>query len=71
MNFVVKVTDVLEVLSKGGEHFLRIVDAKFALPKSEEDPTKEFVCLDMPEYPSEHDDIMIGFHDEQGTLPSS
>ena len=64
MNFVLKVTDVFEMSSKANEHFLRIVDAKFALPKSETDPTRGFVCLDTPEYPSEHDDITIGFKDE-------
>ena len=66
MNFVLKVTDVFETTSKSGEHVLRIVDAKFTLPKRNEDPTREFVCLDMPEYPSEHDDITIGFADEHG-----
>ncbi|KAL9127535.1 MAG: hypothetical protein Q9217_003603 [Psora testacea] len=76
MNFVLKVTDVFETSTKSGQYLLRIVDAKFALPKRSDDPTREFVCLDMPEYPSEHDDITIGFHDENerdkfaGQLPA-
>ena len=45
---------------------MRIVDAKFALPKSESDPARDFVGLDMPEYPGEHDDIVIGFDNDQG-----
>lgn len=68
MNFVLKVTDVFEASSKSNEHLLRIVDAKFALPKAETDPSKDFVCLSTPEYPSEHDDIVIGFENENGTL---
>ena len=66
MNFVLKATDVFETSTKSGEYFLRIVDAKFALPKQNDDLTREFVCLDMPEYPGEHDDITIGFHNEHG-----
>ena len=66
MNFVLKVTDVFETFSKSGIYYLRIADAKFALPKGEEDQTRDFVCLDMPEYPGEHDDITIGFDNEQG-----
>lgn len=66
MNFVLKVTDFFETFARSGVSFLRIVDAKFALPKPESDPGRAFVCLDMPEYPAEHDDIIIGFDDEQG-----
>ena len=68
MNFVLKVTDVFEVSSKSGLFLLRIVDAKFALPKGDDDESKDFVCLGMPEYPSEHDDITIGFDTESGRL---
>ena len=68
MNFVLKVTDVFEIFSKSAMFFLRLADAKFALPKGEEDKTRDFVCLDLPEYPSEHDDITIGFDSEQGML---
>lgn len=66
MNFVLKVTDAFETFARSGAFFLRIVDAKFVLPKGESDPERDFICLDMPEYPSEHDDIMIGFDNEQG-----
>ena len=66
MNFVLKVTDFFDTFARSGTFFLRIVDAKFALPKGESDPARDFVCLDMPEYPSEHDDIIIGFDHEQG-----
>ncbi len=68
MNFVLKVTDVFEIFSKSAMFFLRIVDAKFAMPKGEEDQTRDFICLDLPEYPGEHDDITIGFDNEQGML---
>ena len=67
MNFVLKPTDVFETFSKSTIFFLRLADAKFAMPKGEEDQTRNFVCLDIPEYPGEHDDITIGFDNEQGT----
>lgn len=67
MNFALKSTDVFESLTRSGIHCIRIVDAKFALPKTGEDGNKDFVCLDLPEYPGEHDDITIGFEDEAGT----
>ncbi|KAL6713912.1 hypothetical protein ACLMJK_008406 [Lecanora helva] len=66
INFALKVTDVFETFEKGEWFCLRIVDAKFPLPKIADDESKDFVCLDMPEYPSEHDDITIGFHNGQG-----
>ncbi len=66
MNFALKVTDVFDTFARSGVFFLRIVDAKFALPKGESDPARDFVCLDMPDFPGEHDDIMIGFDNEQG-----
>ena len=66
MNFVVKSTDNLESFARSGIFYIRIVDAKFALPKIEGDPNMRFVCLDMPEYPGEHDDIIIGFDVEAG-----
>jgi hypothetical protein len=48
------------------------VDAKFAMPKmrgeGESARESEFVCLDMPEYPGEHDDITVIFDDEEGVL---
>lgn len=69
MNFVLKVTDSFDTFARSGAFFLRIVDAKFTLPKmGQGDPGRAFVCLDMPEYPGEHDDIVIGFDSEQGQL---
>lgn len=67
MNFVLKSTDVFESLARSGIYYIRIVDAKFALPKTGEDANNDFICLDMPEYPGEHDDITIGFDVEAGT----
>lgn len=66
MNFVLKGTDTYESANRSGKIGVRIVDAKFALPKREEEEASRFVCLDMPEYPSEHDDITISFESEQG-----
>ncbi|KAJ5300403.1 uncharacterized protein N7443_005405 [Penicillium atrosanguineum] len=64
MNFVLKGTDHIESFNRSGKFGLRIVDAKFALPKKDDDPSSDFVCLDMPEYPIEHDDIAIAFDTE-------
>ncbi|KAK7549180.1 hypothetical protein IWX49DRAFT_307282 [Phyllosticta citricarpa] len=80
MNFQLKSMDVFETVelkgSKGekGRFGLRLVDAKFYLPKerkkddapvSDVDAAKRrFACLDMPEYPGEHDDITLGFETE-------
>lgn len=82
MNFQLKSMDVFEIVelkgSKGekGRFGLRLVDAKFYLPKerkkddapvSEVDAAKRrFACLDMPEYPGEHDDITLGFETDAG-----
>jgi hypothetical protein len=66
MNFVLKGTDHIESFGRSGKFGIRIVDAKFALPKKDEDPGSNFVCLDMPEYPIEHDDITITFDKELG-----
>jgi hypothetical protein len=72
MNFALKSTDVFESSSRSGKFSLRIVDAKFAMPKmqgeGENARESEFVCLDMPEYPGEHDDITIVFGNEEGVL---
>jgi len=72
MSFVIKVTDVFESFSRSGKFYLRIVDAKFAIPKGGDDNNndeddKGFVCLDMPDYPGEHDDITITFDAEAST----
>ncbi|RAK77079.1 uncharacterized protein BO72DRAFT_378266 [Aspergillus fijiensis CBS 313.89] len=64
MNFVLKGTDTLEPFGKSGKFGVRIVDAKFALPKSDDDPASNFVSLDTPDYPMEHDDISIAFDSE-------
>lgn len=66
MNFALKSTDVFESFSRSGMYYIRIVDAKFALPKTGDDPGRDFVCLDIPEYPAEHDDILVGFEVEDG-----
>ena len=70
MNFALKSTDIFEVSGKHSKMTLRIVDAKFAMPKArvegETGGDASFVCLDMPEYPGEHDDITIVFDNESG-----
>ncbi|KAI2791969.1 hypothetical protein POX_b01998 [Penicillium oxalicum] len=66
MNFVLKGTDQIESFTRSGKFGIRILDAKFALPKKDEDAASDFVCLDMPEYPIEHDDIGIAFDTEAG-----
>ncbi|KAL8768068.1 MAG: hypothetical protein Q9209_005611 [Squamulea sp. 1 TL-2023] len=77
MNFALKSTDVFESFTRSGIAYLSIVDAKFALPKGETDPYSKYICLDMPEYPGEHDDITIGFESEHDrdnfskTLPAT
>ena len=68
MNFTMKGTDVFESLNRSSMFCIRIVDAKFALPKNEDDPTDNFICPNMPDYPSEHDDIIIGFETEPGRV---
>ncbi|PWY77059.1 hypothetical protein BO70DRAFT_409549 [Aspergillus heteromorphus CBS 117.55] len=77
LNFVLKGTDTLESFGKSGKFGVRIVDAKFALPKTDDDPSSQFVSLDTPEYPMEHDDISIAFDSEadrtkfQASVPGS
>lgn len=65
MNFMLKGTDHYESSNRSGKFTVRIVDAKFALPKRNEEEGAGFVCLDMLEYATEHDDITIGFDSEQ------
>lgn len=67
MNLELKPTDVFESSSRSGSFLLRIVDAKFPMPKSGDLPNRDFVCLDIPEYPGEHDDITLGFDSEEST----
>ncbi|KAL2756425.1 hypothetical protein ACRALDRAFT_2105086 [Sodiomyces alcalophilus JCM 7366] len=69
MNFVLKGTDVFETFSRGGRAGLRLVDAKFPLPRVPQDgegPTDDMgtVCLDLPDLPGEHDDISLLFEKE-------
>ena len=73
MNFQLRSTDVFEPSSKSGKHCVRFVDAKFAHPKQQDnkDMAWDFVSLDTPEYPSEHDDIIIGFDTEEGKFTSA
>lgn len=70
MNFAMKGTDVFESLTRSSMFCIRIVDAKFALPKTDQELSKDFICPNLPEYPSEHDDIIIGFETEAGTMRS-
>jgi len=78
LGFVLKGVDVFERYDgkhsgMKGKAGVRLVDAKFALPRYEkgkggnrmEELERAFICLDMPEYPGENDDIWIGFDDEQ------
>ncbi|KAK2744919.1 hypothetical protein FQN55_006481 [Onygenales sp. PD_40] len=78
MNFVLKSTDIFETFNhRSGKFGVKIVDAKFALPKPDEHESAGFVCLDFPEYPAEHDDITIAFDSEndradfQSVMPGS
>lgn len=75
MNFALKSTDVFETAGRHGRSTLRIVDAKFAMPRTVGEGGSDsagagnesaFVCLDMLEYPGEHDDITIVFDAEAG-----
>jgi len=68
MNFQLKITDTFEKLeNKAGQFCIKFVDAKFALKKEEgEGSGGTFVCLDVLEYPSEHEDITVGFEMEEG-----
>ncbi|KAI1441176.1 hypothetical protein F5Y02DRAFT_312316 [Annulohypoxylon stygium] len=68
MGFVLKGTDSFESFSRNGKAGLKLADAKFPLPKvpreggAETDDTA-FLCLDMPDFAGEHDDITILFDD--------
>ncbi|KAI9743119.1 MAG: hypothetical protein M1818_003414 [Claussenomyces sp. TS43310] len=71
MNFALRATDAFETFSKGGSFSVRLVDAKFAIPKGasgnderHEGIDKCYVSLDEPDFPSEHDDIIISFDSE-------
>ena len=70
MNFTLKSTDIFEHFGRSGKFSLRIVDAKFPLPKGsgegESAVENGFVCIDQVEYPGEHDDITIVFDSDAG-----
>ncbi len=72
MNFQLKSMDVFEVTDKGGKASVRLVDAKFPLPKDEKgeprarNEARGFVCLDIPDYAGEHDDITVSFDSQAG-----
>lgn len=71
MGFILKGTDVFESFSRNGKAGLKLADAKFPLPKTPHeggDKTDEmaFLCLDMPDFAGEHDDITILFEDSFG-----
>ncbi|GAP91648.1 hypothetical protein SAMD00023353_6900060 [Rosellinia necatrix] len=68
MGFVLKGTDVFECFSRNGKAGLKLADAKFPLPKVPADGSSKtddmaFLCLDMPDFAGEHDDITILFED--------
>jgi hypothetical protein len=75
MNFTLKSTDIFEHFGRNGRFSLRIVDAKFPLPKGsgegEGAAENGFVCIDQVEYPGEHDDITIVFDSDAGLSTSS
>ncbi|KAI0890701.1 uncharacterized protein GGS22DRAFT_17311 [Annulohypoxylon maeteangense] len=68
MGFVLKGTDTFECYSRNGKAGLKLADAKFPLPRvpreggADTDDTA-FLCLDMPDFAGEHDDISILFDD--------
>jgi len=80
MGFQIKGTDVFEAFTRGGgKAGLKIVDAKFPLPKvlapeaqdAQQVADAAFLCLDLPELPGEHDDISIVFDTDAGEQPPS
>ncbi|KAK0731231.1 hypothetical protein B0H67DRAFT_476742 [Lasiosphaeris hirsuta] len=72
VGFQLKGTDIFESFSRSGKAGLKIVDAKFPLPKllspgldgAQPAADAAFVCLDLPELPGEHDDISVLFDSE-------
>jgi hypothetical protein len=76
LGLVLKGVDVFERYDIKGKVGVRLVDAKFTIPKiekpargdpwREEEIAKNWICLDMPEVPGENDDIWIGFDDSDG-----
>lgn len=78
MGFVLKGTDVFEAFGRSSKAGLKMVDAKFPLPRRGDEGHKKdvggnpdeaaFLCLDLPEIPGEHDDITMLFESEAGEL---
>lgn len=74
MNFALKKTDVYESFGRGGKSGVKLVDAKFPLPRVPEKveggdcDDAAFISLDLPDLPGEHDDISIVFEREEGEL---
>jgi hypothetical protein len=76
LGLVLKGVDVFERYDIKGKVGVRLVDAKFTIPRverpargdpwKEEEIAKNWVCLDVPETPGENDDIWIGFDDGDG-----
>jgi hypothetical protein len=74
MSYVLRGTDVYEASGKMGKATIKFAEAKFPLPKGGDSSDKggerrdedRFLCLDMPDYAGEHDDISIVFEDEGG-----
>ena len=71
MVFELKTADTYEAFAKSGKFSIRFVDAKFAFPKREDALDREYVSLELLEYPGEHDDIVIGFDAEEGKSSSA
>ncbi|KAI4861779.1 hypothetical protein F4820DRAFT_50342 [Hypoxylon rubiginosum] len=68
MGFVLKGTDVFESFNRNGKAGLKLPDAKFPLPRVPHEGGAKtddmaFLCLDMPDFAGEHDDITIVFDD--------
>ncbi|KAK7742172.1 hypothetical protein SLS62_010824 [Diatrype stigma] len=68
MGFVLKGTDVFESINRNGKVGLKLCEAKFPLPRVAPEGTPNsddmaFLCLDMPDYAGENDDVSILFED--------
>ncbi|OTB02306.1 hypothetical protein M426DRAFT_24787 [Hypoxylon sp. CI-4A] len=68
MGFVLKGTDVFESFNRNGKAGLKLAEAKFPLPRVTQENGADiddtaFLCLDMPDFAGEHDDITILFDD--------
>lgn len=69
MNFILRKTDSFRMIKSGNRTLVRLVDAKFSLPiggHRDSGVEQGFVCVDTLEYPSENDDITIGFESYSG-----